>query len=75
MALGNRAEITSPPPYYTLRLYPEDRGSKVVRNGGVIQQRYTASQPRRSRRESSSPWISHHLSVSFSELKKDRRKS
>jgi len=33
----------------------EDGGSKVIRNVGILPRHYTASQPRRPQRESSSP--------------------
>jgi len=35
---------------------PEEVGSKVLRNGGILPQHYTASQPRRPRLKSSEPW-------------------
>jgi hypothetical protein len=38
-------------------LCPEDRGSKALRNCGILPQHYTASQPRRTGLESSS--VSH----------------
>jgi hypothetical protein len=40
----------------TLNLHSEDGGSKILRNVGILPHHYTASQPRRARLESSSPW-------------------
>jgi len=39
-----------------LLLRPEDEDIIVLRNEGVLPHKYTASQPRRTRLESSSPW-------------------
>jgi len=37
-------------------LHPEDGGSMVLRNVGILPQHYTASQRRKSRLESLPPW-------------------
>jgi len=37
-------------------LHPEDGGSKVFRNVGILPRRYTASQPKRLRHETLPPW-------------------
>jgi len=40
---------------------PEDGGSMVLRNVGILTQHYTASSPRRPRHETSKSWKSQNL--------------
>jgi len=46
-----------------VHLHPADGGSMDLRNVTILPQNYTASQPSRSRLESSPPWIPQNLAL------------
>jgi hypothetical protein len=47
--MKEQSKLTLEKPDLKFSLQPEDGGSKVIRNSGILPQHYKASQPRRPR--------------------------